>query len=48
MHKAVLKFRWAPVETCLSLAKQSFAPVSAKADKWLHKAGDFLKQQLAL
>tara|TARA_R110001592_G_scaffold363372_2_gene686312 strand:- start:196709 stop:197614 length:906 start_codon:yes stop_codon:yes gene_type:complete len=25
----------------------SFAPVSAKADKWLHKAGDFLEQHLA-
>jgi acetyl esterase/lipase len=25
----------------------SFAPVSAEADKWLHKAGDFLAQHLA-
>ena len=25
----------------------SFAPVSAKADKWLNKAGDFLQQHLA-
>jgi acetyl esterase/lipase len=25
----------------------SFAPISGKADKWLHKAGDFLEQHLA-